>query len=334
MTLMTKFLGAVAATALTAGAALADPALIFDLGGKFDKSFNEAAFAGAQRWAEETGGKFFEIELQSEAQREQALRRFAESGANPVITTGFAFADPVSVVAGDYPDTKFINIDGWMPEVPANVQLIGFQEHEGSYLVGMMAAMASKSGTVGFIGGMDIPLIRHFGCGFAQGVKAVNPDATIIANMTGTTPAAWNDPVKGSELAKAQISQGADVIYAAAGGTGVGVLQTAADENILSIGVDSNQNHLHSGKVLTSMMKRVDVAVYDTMKSGADTATGGFTTLGLAEDGVGYALDEHNAALVSPEMKAAVDEARAKIISGDLEVVAYYTNDSCPALDF
>ena len=334
MTLMTKFLGAVAATALTAGSALADPALIFDLGGKFDKSFNEAAFAGAQRWAEETGGKFLEIELQSEAQREQALRRFAESGANPVITTGFAFADPVSVVAGDYPDTKFINIDGWMPEVPANVQLIGFQEHEGSYLVGMMAAMASKSGTVGFIGGMDIPLIRHFGCGFAQGVKAVNPDATVIANMTGTTPAAWNDPVKGSELTKAQISQGADVIYAAAGGTGVGVLQTAADENILSIGVDSNQNHLHSGKVLTSMMKRVDVAVYDTMKSGADTATGGFTTLGLAEEGVGYALDEHNAALVSAEMKAAVDDARAKIISGDLEVVAYYANDSCPALDF
>ncbi len=334
MTLMTKFLGAVAATALTAGAALADPALIYDLGGKFDKSFNEAAFNGAQRWAEETGGKFLEIEMQSAAQREQALRRFAESGANPVITTGFAFADPVSVVAGDYPDTKFINIDGWMPEVPANVQLIGFQEHEGSYLVGMMAAMASKSGTVGFIGGMDIPLIRHFGCGFAQGVKAVNPDATVIANMTGTTPAAWNDPVKGSELTKAQISQGADVVYAAAGGTGVGVLQTAADEGILSIGVDSNQNHLHSGKVLTSMMKRVDVAVYDTMKAGVDVATGGFTTLGLAEEGVGYALDEHNAALVSAEMKTAVDAAREKIISGDLEVVAYYTNDSCPALDF
>ena len=248
MTLMQKFLGASAALALTAGAALAEPALIFDLGGKFDKSFNEAAFNGAKRWADETGGKFLEIELQSEAQREQALRRFAESGANPVITTGFAFADPVSVVAPDYPDTKFVNIDGWMPEVPGNVQLIGFQEHQGSYLVGMMAAMASESGTVGFIGGMDIPLIRHFGCGFAQGVKAVNPDATVIANMTGTTPSAWNDPVKGSELTKAQISQGADVIYAAAGGTGVGVLQTAADEDILSIGVDSNQNYLHSGQ--------------------------------------------------------------------------------------
>ena len=334
MTLMQKFLGASAALALTAGAALAEPALIFDLGGKFDKSFNEAAFNGAKRWADETGGKFLEIELQSEAQREQALRRFAESGANPVITTGFAFADPVSVVAPDYPDTKFVNIDGWMPEVPANVQLIGFQEHQGSYLVGMMAAMASESGTVGFIGGMDIPLIRHFGCGYAQGVKAVNPDATVIANMTGTTPAAWNDPVKGSELTKAQISQGADVIYAAAGGTGVGVLQTAADEDILSIGVDSNQNYLHSGKVLTSMLKRVDVAVYDSMKAGEGMETGGFTILGLAEDGVGVALDEHNDALVTDEMEAAVAEAREKIISGDLEVVGYYTNDSCPVLDF
>ncbi len=334
MTLMQKFLGASATLALSAGAALADPALIFDLGGKFDKSFNEAAFNGAQRWAEETGGTFLEIELQSEAQREQALRRFAESGANPVITTGFAFADPVNAVAGDYPDTKFVNIDGWLPEVPPNVQLIGFQEHQGSYLVGMMAAMASETGTVGFIGGMDIPLIRHFGCGYAQGVKAVNPDATVIANMTGTTPAAWNDPVKGSELTKAQISQGADVVYAAAGGTGVGVLQTAADEDILSIGVDSNQNHLHPGKVLTSMLKRVDVAVYETMKSGGDVETGGFTVLGLAEDGVGYAMDDNNASLVTDEMKAAVEEAREKIISGELEVVAYYANDSCPALDF
>ncbi len=334
MTFMKKILGSAAALALSAGAALAEPALIFDLGGKFDKSFNEAAFNGAKRWAEETGGTFREIELQSEAQREQALRRFAEAGANPIITTGFAFATPVEAVAPDYPDTKFVNIDGWMPEVPGNVQLIGFQEHQGSYLVGMLAAMASESGTVGFIGGMDIPLIRHFGCGYAQGVKAVNPDATVIANMTGTTPTAWNDPVKGSELTKAQISQGADVVYAAAGGTGVGVLQTAADEGILSIGVDSNQNYLHSGKVLTSMLKRVDVAVYESMKAGEGMETGGFTTLGLAEEGVGYALDEHNAPLISDEMKAAVDEARQKIIDGELEVVAYYANDSCPVLDF
>lgn len=333
MTLITKFLGATAATALCAGAALAEPALIFDLGGKFDKSFNEAAFGGAQRWAEETGGTFREIELQSEAQREQALRRFAEAGANPIITMGFGMADPLTSVAPDYPDTKFAVIDVTWLDQP-NVRQVGFAEHEGSYLVGMMAAMASKTGTVGFVGGMDVPLIRHFGCGYAQGVKAVNPDAKIIANMTGTTPAAWNDPVKGSEITKAQISQGADVVYAAAGGTGVGVLQTAADEGILSIGVDSNQNHLHPGKVLTSMMKRVDVAVYDAMKAGENLETGLVVSLGLAEDGVSVAMDDNNAALVTDEMKAAVAAARESIIAGDTKVVAYYTDDSCPVLDF
>ncbi len=332
MTLMKSFLGAAAAVALTAGATLAEPALIFDLGGKFDKSFNEAAHNGATRWAEETGGTYREIELQSEAQREQALRRFAEAGANPIITMGFAMADPLSAVAGDYPDTKFVAVDVTWLDAP-NIRQIGFAEHEGSYLVGMMAAMASESGTVGFIGGMDIPLIRHFGCGYAQGAKAVNPDIEVVANMTGTTPAAWNDPVKGSELTKAQISQGADVIYAAAGGTGVGVLQTAADEGILSIGVDSNQNHLHPGKVLTSMLKRVDVAVYDAMSAGENLETGVFA-MGLAEEGVGVAMDDNNAALVSDDMKAAVDKARDDIIAGNVAVVSYYENDSCPALQF
>jgi basic membrane protein A len=332
MTFHKKLFSATAALALTAGMALAEPALIFDLGGKFDKSFNESAHNGAQRWAEETGGSYNEVELQAEAQREQALRRFAESGANPVITMGFAMADSLSVVAPDYPDTKFVAVDVTWLEAP-NIRQIGFAEHEGSYLVGMLAAMASKTGTVGFVGGMDIPLIRHFGCGYAQGAKAVNPDVTIIANMTGTTPAAWNDPVKGSELTKAQISQGADVVYAAAGGTGVGVLQTAADEGILSIGVDSNQNYLHPGQVLTSMLKRVDVAVYEAMKAGDAVETGVFT-MGLSDEGVGYALDDNNASLITEEMQAAVDEARQKIIDGELEVVAYYTNDSCPVLDF
>jgi basic membrane protein A len=331
---MTKLYGAVAALALSAGAAIAEPALIYDLGGKFDKSFNEAAFNGAQRWAEETGGKYLEIEIQSEAQREQALRRFAEAGANPVITTGFAIASAIEEVAPDYPETKFVNIDGFLPEIPDNVQMIAFQEHQGSYLVGMMAAMASESGTIGFIGGMDVPLIRHFGCGYAQGAKSVNPDIEIIANMTGTTPAAWNDPVKGSELAQAQISQGADVIYAAAGGTGVGVLQTAADADILSIGVDSNQNHLHPGKVLTSMLKRVDVAVYNAMSEGENIETGKSITLGLEENGVGVAVDENNESLVTEEMMAAVQDARQKIIDGEIEVVSYYANDSCPALSF
>ncbi len=331
MSFMKSILGSAAALALSAGAALADPAIIFDLGGKFDKSFNEAAFNGAKKWADETGGSFREIELQNEAQREQALRRFAEAGSNPIVMAGFAFASALGEVAKDYPDTSFVIID--MVVDSPNVRSVVFNEHEGSYLVGMMAAMASKSNTVGFIGGMDIPLIRRFACGYAQGVKAANPDATVVANMTGTTPAAWNDPVKGSELTKAQISQGADVVYAAAGGTGVGVLQTAADEGILSIGVDSNQNYLHSGKVLTSMMKRVDTAVFNAFSDGPGLETG-FNVMGLANGGVGYAVDEHNASLVSAEMTQKVEAAKVKIVSGELAVHDYMSDESCPALDF
>jgi basic membrane protein A len=332
MSFMKNILGSAAAVALSATAAVADPAIIFDLGGKFDKSFNEAAFQGAQRWADETGGSFREIELQNEAQREQALRRFAEAGSNPIVMAGFAFADALGKVAPDYPDTKFAVIDvNWL-SMP-NVRGIGFNEHEGSYLVGMLAAQASETGTVGFVGGMDIPLIRRFGCGFAQGVKAVNGDATIIANMTGTTPAAWNDPVKGSELTKAQISQGADVVFAAAGGTGVGVLQTAADEGILSIGVDSNQNYMHPGKVLTSMMKRVDNAVYEAFSQGDALETGNFQ-MGVANGGVGYALDEFNASLVSADMQSAVDAAAAAMTAGTLSVHDYTSDETCPALSF
>jgi basic membrane protein A len=333
MTFMKTLLGSTAALAMTATVAVAEPALIFDLGGKFDKSFNEAAFVGATRWAEETGGTFLEIEMQSEAQREQALRRFAESGANPVVMTGFAFGDVLNEVAPDYPDTQFAIID--MVVDQPNVRSVVFTEHEGSFLVGMMAGMATESNTVGFIGGMDIPLIRKFACGYAQGVKAANPDATIIANMTGTTPAAWNDPVRGGELTKAQISQGADVVYAAAGGTGVGVLQAAADAGIKSIGVDSNQNYLHPGSVLTSMLKRVDNAVYEAFKTGTDgTFQTGVVVMDLAADGVGYAMDENNAPLVSAEMQAAVEDAKAKIISGEIAVHDYMSDDSCPALTF
>ena len=327
MSLIYKFLGAATALSFSTVTALAEPALIFDLGGKFDKSFNESAFNGATRWAEENNSSFKEIELQSDAQREQALRRFAESGANPIVMAGFMFATALSEVAKDYPDTKFAIID-MVVDAP-NVRSVVFNEHEGSYLVGMLAAQASKSGTVGFIGGMDIPLIRKFACGYVQGVKSVNPDAVVVQNMTGTTPAAWNDPVKGSELTKAQIAQGADVVYAAAGGTGVGVLQTAADENILSIGVDSNQNYLHPGKVLTSMLKRVDNAVYNAMSQGANLETG-FNVMGISNGGVGYALDEHNASLISAEMQASVDSASSKIASGALAVHDYMSDNSCP----
>ena len=334
MTFMKKLYGAAATLALTAGAAIADPALIYDMGGKFDKSFNEAAFGGAERFVAETGGSYKDFEITSEAQREQALRRFAESGFNPIVTTGFSWASVFEAVAPDYPDTKFVTIDGFVdPAKHPNVLSILFAEHEGSYLVGMMAAQASKTGTVSFVGGMDIPLIRKFACGYAQGAKAVNPDVTVISNMTGTTPAAWNDPVKGSELTKAQKAQGSDVVFAAAGGTGLGVLQTATDEGILSIGVDSNQNYLQPGSVLTSMLKRVDVAVFDSMSSGEELETG-VAALGLAENGVGYAMDEHNESLVSEEMVAVIEEAKAKIVTGDLVVHDYTSDDSCPDLDF
>ena len=327
MTLFQQFLGAAATLALSAGAALAEPAIIYDLGGKYDKSFNEAAYKGAKRWADETGGKYKELEMQSEAQREQALRKLAESGANPIVMTGFAFGDTLNQVAPDYPDTKFAIID--MVVDQPNVESIVFKEEQGSYLVGLMAGMASKTGTVGFVGGMDIPLIRKFACGYVQGVKAANPDATVIQNMTGTTPAAWNDPVKGGEIAKAQISQGADVIYAAAGGTGIGVLQAAADGNVLSIGVDSNQNYLHPGKVLTSMLKRVDTAVYDVFSQGTDIKPG-VKEMGLGDDGVGVALDDNNKSLVTPEMLKAVDQAKADIIAGKIKVHDYMSDDSCP----
>ena len=331
MTKLSTFLGATALLAVGAGAAMADPAVIFDLGGKFDKSFNESAFNGAQRWAEETGGTYAEFELTAEPQREQAIRRFAEQGYNPIIMVGFMSATPLGEIAPDYPDTKFVIVDA-VVEQP-NVRSVVFNEHEGSYLVGLLAGLASESGTVGFVGGMDIPLIRKFGCGYAQGVKAANPDANVIANFTGTTPAAWNDPARGAELTLAQIGQGADVVYAAAGATGVGVLQTAADEDILSIGVDSNQNYLHPGEVLTSMVKRVDNAVYDAMTAGEAVQTG-VQVMGVANEGVGYAVDEFNQDLITPEMKTAVDEAAARIASGELQVHDYTTDESCPALTF
>ena len=327
MTRFTQLLAATAALALSAGAALADPALIYDLGGKFDKSFNEAAYAGAEKWKAETGGSYKELEMQSEAQREQALRRLAESGANPIVMTGFAFGDTLNKVAPDYPETKFAIIDMVIDQ--PNVRSVVFTEETGSYLAGIMAAMASKTGTVGFIGGMDIPLIRKFACGYVQGVKAQNPDAKVIQNMTGTTPQAWNDPVKGAELAKAQKSQGADVIYAAAGGTGIGVLQAAADEGILSIGVDSNQNHLQPGKVLTSMVKGVDAAVIDVFKAGAEMSTG-VKVMDLAAGGVSLAMDDNNKGLVTPEMLAAVEAATAKINAGEIKVHDYQSDDTCP----
>ncbi len=324
------FLGLMAATALSFAAQAADdkPAMVYDLGGKFDKSFNEAAYNGAEKFKAETGIEYREFEIQNDAQREQALRKFAQDGNSPIVVAGFSFAPAIEAVAKEFPDTKFAIID-MVVDAP-NVRSVVFKEHEGSYLVGVAAAMASQTKKVSFVGGMDIPLIRKFACGYVGGAKAAGA-TEVIQNMTGDTPAAWNDPVKGGEIAKSQIDQGSDVVYAAAGGTGVGVLQAAADAGKLSIGVDSNQNGLHPGKVLTSMLKRVDVAVYNAFMDGKNGSFAvGFNNLGLAEGGVDWALDDNNASLVNDDMKAAVEKAKADIVAGTIAVHDYMSDNNCP----
>lgn len=324
------FLGLMAATAMAAQAFAADikPAIIYDLGGKFDKSFNEAAYGGAEKFKAESGIEYREFEIQNDSQREQALRRFAKDGNDPIVMAGFSWAAALEKVAAEYPDTNFAIID-MVVDAP-NVRSVVYNEHEGSYLVGIMGAMASQSKKVGFIGGMDIPLIRKFGCGYVGGAKAAGA-TDVFQNMTGDTPAAWNDPTKGGEIAKSQMEQGADVIYAAAGGTGIGVLQAAADAGKLGIGVDSNQNGLQPGKVLTSMLKRVDVAVYNAFNDAKNDAfTYGFNVLGLKEGGVDYAMDDNNKPLVNQEMIDAVEKAKADIISGVVTVHDYMSDNACP----
>lgn len=325
-------IGLLAATAISFPAMAQDeiqPGLLFDLGGKFDKSFNEASYTGAEQFKSETGIEYVEFEISNDAQREQALLRFAEDGRNPIVMAGFSWASALETVAPQFPDTQFAIID-MVVEQP-NVRSVVFKEQEGSYLVGMLAALKSETGTVGFVGGMEIPLIGKFECGYVQGAKAANPDANVIRNYTGDTPAAWNDPTRGAEITRSQIEQGADVVYHAAGGTGVGVLQAAADAGKYGIGVDANQNYMHPGNVLTSMLKRVDVAVYEAFM---DAHNGEFETgirnLGLAEDGVGYALDEFNEELITEEMRAAVEEAKAQIIAGSVEVHDFSSDNTCP----
>jgi len=298
------------------------PAIVFDMGGKFDKSFNEAAYAGAERFKKETAIAYREFEVTNEAQREQALRNMARRGSQVVVGIGFGQASGMERVAREFPNLKFAIVDA-IVDLP-NVQSIVFKEHEGSFLVGMAAAMASKTGKIGFVGGMDIPLIRRFALGYEEGARYVNAKIEIYRNMTGTTPAAWNDPTRGGELARSQFDRGADVIYAAAGATGLGVLQAAKDKGRLAIGVDSNQNHIHPGSVLTSMIKRVDLAVYEAFKAAKDgTWKAGVRSLGVAEGGVGFSLDQHNRGLITAEMEKRLQQARADIVAGKIKVTDY-----------
>ena len=312
-----------AALAFAAVAARAEPAVIYDLGGKFDKSFNEAAFRGLQQYKKETGKPALEFEVSNETQREQALRRMAERGANPIIATGFSQGASVEKVSKEFPKINFTVIDTEVKR--PNVQSILFKEQEGSFLVGMIAALTSKTHKVGFIGGMDVPLIRKFLCGYEQGVKYADAKAEVFTNMVGTTGAAWNDPARGAELARAQFAKGADIVYAAAGGTGMGIYQAAKDAGKYAIGVDSNQNHLQPGTMLTSMVKGVDVAVHNALTEFKP----GIHVLGLKEGGVDYALDQYNEKLITPDVKKKVDAAKADIIAGKIKVVDYYVDPSC-----
>ena len=298
-------------------AAEAEPALVYDYGGKFDKSFNEAAYEGAERFKKETGIGYRDFEISSESQREQALQTMARRGASLVIGVGFGNAVAIDKLAKAYPQIRFAIIDAVVDQ--PNVQSVIYREQEGCFLVGMLAALSTKSGTIGFVGGMDVPITRRYLGAYIQGAHAVKPELPVLQTMVGTTPEAWKDPARGTELARSQLDRGADVIFAAAGASGLGVMQAVADAGKLSIGTDSNQGPLHPGSVLTSMIKRVDLAVYQSMLAAHDGSwQGGTLSLGLKEKGVGWILDDLNRALITPEMQARVDQAEADILAGKI----------------
>jgi basic membrane protein A len=327
---LTTTLTAVAIAVSSFGAfAAAKPAVVYDTAGKFDKSFNEAVYKnGVQKFNADKGIEVREFEPQNEAQREQGLRRLASRGFSPIVAVGFNMASAVEKVATEYPDIKFTIID--MVVDKPNVQSIVYKEHEGSFLVGALAAKTSKTNAVGFVGGMDIPLIRKFACGYKQGAFYADSDINFFENMAGSTPAAFADPAKGSELAQSQFSKGADVIFAAAGGTGLGVYQAAADAGNYAIGVDSNQNHIQPGTMLSSMVKKVGVSAYQSWEEAMNGEwEPGIKALGVKEGAIEWAYDEYNKPLVSEENKAYVESLKAKIVSGEIQVHDYMADSTC-----
>ncbi len=297
--------------------------VVLNTGGKDDKSFNSSAFEGLMRAKRELGVFAKAVEASDDNSYEPMLQHMARKDFNLIIAIGISQAEAVKKVSARFPNIKFAIVDA---EVTGpNVTSLLFQEHEGSYLVGVLAAMASKTGKVGFIGGMDIPLIRRFQMGYEAGARAVNPKIAVSANYVGVTGDAWNNPAKGKELALSQYGAGADVIFAAAGASGNGLFDAAEEKKLLAIGCDSNQNWIKPGYVLTSMMKRVDVAVYDVIsefKNGKFTA--GVRRYGLVNQGIDYAMDKNNEKLVSAQAKAKVDQLKAQIIAGKTQVPDYY----------
>lgn len=297
--------------------------MVLDKGGKDDKSFNAAAYAGAIRAEKDLKIDLKYVEATDTNALENLHRSFARKNFDLVIGIGFAQKEAVRKVAAQFPKVKFALVDGEV--AAANVRSLLFEEHEGSFLVGALAAMKSKNNTVGFVGGMDIPLIRRFAMGYAAGAKHVNPKINVIENYVGVTGEAWNNPAKAKELALAQFSKGADVIFVAAGASGSGVFDAAEEKKIYAIGVDSNQNWIKPGVILTSMLKSVDVAVYDTIKeTQAGAFTAGISRFGLKNNGVDYTLDKYNEKLITADMKKKVDDLKKQIIDGKIVVPDYY----------
>lgn len=298
--------------------------MVFDVGGKGDKSFNDSAYRGMLNAAHDFDADYTEFEPGQDADRETGLRKLAQAGYDVIIGVGFLFSDSIKNVAKDYPNVKFACVDYDVrpgEELPSNLAGLKFREEEGSFLVGMLAAMKSQTGRIGFIGGMDIPLIHKFEAGYVAGARHVKPGISVTVAYAGTTPQAFADPARGKELALLQYGRGVDVIYHASGSTGNGVIEAARETRHLAIGVDSNQNYMAPGNVLTSMVKRVDNAVYMTIKAVREGAfESGVREFGLAEDGVAYAVDENNEHLITPDMAAAVESAKAAIIAGEIEV--------------
>ena len=314
--------------------------IVFDIGGKNDRSFNAAAWEGVRKAEQDLPICLYDVEPGNPTSIEPAMRAFAERNFDLIIGVGFAQGPIMQTVATDYPDIKFAIVDGVIFEADgktpkSNVASLVFREHEGSYLVGMIAASKSRTGVIGFLGGMDIPLIHRFNKGYEEGAKAVNPDIRIHTNYVGVTDHAWNNPGKGKELALSQIEKGADVIFTAAGNSGLGAfgaveqygINPDGHANRFVIGVDSNQNGVKPGFVLTSMVKRVDVAVYDAVQEVLEGRfKGGFHVFGLEEDGVIYAMDEHNRALIPREVIEKVEAARTAIVEGEIKVTDAMAN--------
>lgn len=296
--------------------------LVFDVGGKGDKSFNDSAYEGLTRAAARLPIEVADFEPGADVDREVGLRKLASRGYDLVIGVGFLFTDAIRAVAKDHADVLFVLVDGRIDDLP-NVASLVFREQEGSFLVGALAAMASKTGTVGFVGGMDVPLIHKFEAGYRAGVGRLRPGTKVLVGYAGVRPEAFTDPVRGKEIALSQISQGADVIFHASGVTGLGVIEAARERGVFVIGVDANQNGVAPGTVLTSMIKRVDVAIERTIDDArAGRFHSGIVEFGLAEDGVGFSIDEHNRALLTEEMLATAAALRDSIVAGQIPIPA------------